>query len=190
MGLDDFTDADNVRDALAGDREAFGRLFDRYARLVRAVAAAVAQDFDAVDDLTQETFLRAFRSIGSLKDPAKFGIWIQGIARLTAREGRRRLARMHRGGAEELSLVGDSSSVALERDEQQRRVLAAVGELPECERLVVHAYFFHQQKADDAAAALGLSRSGYYAALNRGLDRLRKKLKQDDATSATARAER
>ena len=63
----EITDAEDVRRALAGDREAFGRLFDRHARSVRAVVAAVSCDFQAVEDMTQETFLRAHERLGNAK---------------------------------------------------------------------------------------------------------------------------
>jgi RNA polymerase sigma-70 factor, ECF subfamily len=81
---------------IAGDREAFGRLFDRYARLVRAVVVAVSGDFGMVEDLTQETFLRAYRRLGSLNDSEDFCVCIQGIARLVAMERRREFAHNRR----------------------------------------------------------------------------------------------
>ena len=61
MGNNEPTDADLVASVLAGDREAFGGLYDRYARLVRAVVYGVARDWPTVQDLTQECFLRAYR---------------------------------------------------------------------------------------------------------------------------------
>ena len=54
-------DADLVARVLAGDVEAFGCLYDRYARLVRAVVYRVGHDAPIVHDLTQECFLRAYR---------------------------------------------------------------------------------------------------------------------------------
>ena len=83
------TDADDVRRTLTGEREAFGRLFDRHARSVRAVVAAVSCDFQAVEDMTQESFLRAHERLASLRDPTAFRGWIHGIARIVAKEGHR-----------------------------------------------------------------------------------------------------
>jgi RNA polymerase sigma factor (sigma-70 family) len=186
------SDADDVCSARGGDCDAFGRLFDRHAPLVRSVVAAIARDFDAVDDLTQETFLRAYRGLGGLKDAARFGDWIRGIARMTARERRRQLARTRlRRGDEDVRLVADDgTNEAVERDEQARRVTAAVAALPERERLAVHAYYFHDRNVDEASAALGLSRSGFYAALQRGVSRLRQRLADAAPPSLGARTER
>ncbi len=52
------SDAELVAESLAGDREAFGQLYDRHARLVRAVVVAASGDWPSVDDMTQACFLR------------------------------------------------------------------------------------------------------------------------------------
>lgn len=56
------TDAELVADALAGNREAFGQLYDRHARTVRALVAAVSTDWNAVADMKPWFFL----SLGDL----------------------------------------------------------------------------------------------------------------------------
>jgi RNA polymerase sigma-70 factor, ECF subfamily len=192
MSQSEPSDADDVRRTLAGDREAFGRLFDRHARLVRTVVTAVSGDFGAVEDLTQETFLRAYRGLKSLHDISKFRAWIQGIARMVAREQCRHLVRDSlRIEASEVGLVADvPTSDVLQHDEEQRLVMSAMAELPDRERLAMHAYFFHEQNADEAAAAMGISRSGFYAALDRGVNHLRQRLGGPLRSSANARNEK
>jgi RNA polymerase sigma-70 factor (ECF subfamily) len=192
MSQSEPSDADDVRRTLTGDREAFARLFDRHARLVRAVVVAVSGDFGSVEDLTQETFLRAYRGLGSLHDINKFRVWIQGIARTVAREQRRHFARESlRIETSDVGLVADvPTSDALQHDEEQRLVMSAMAELPDRERLAVHAYFFHEQNADEAAAAMGISRSGFYAALDRGVNHLRQRLGGALRPSANTRNEK
>jgi RNA polymerase sigma-70 factor, ECF subfamily len=187
MSPSPFTDADDVRLTLAGDREAFGRLYDRHARGVRAVAAAVSGDFTSVEDLTQEAFLRGYRRLASLRDAAAFGPWIQGVARLVARERRRQLSREHHHfGADHAELASmDETCPSIELNEEHRRVIAAIVELPERERLAIHAYYLHEQSADQAADAIGMSRSGFYVALERGISRLRKRLEVSSSSPKT-----
>jgi len=171
-------DAEDVRRTLTGDREAFGRLFDRHARSVRSVVAAVSCDFQAVEDMTQETFLRAHQRLATLKDPAAFRGWIHGIARLVAKEGWRQHTRhQERPISTDVAFQdGGSGAHVVETREQQQLVLQLLMDLPERERLAVHAYFFHEQQADEAAAAMEISRSGFYAALERGLRRIRQRI--------------
>jgi RNA polymerase sigma-70 factor (ECF subfamily) len=141
-------DADLVARVLAGDGEAFGCLYDRYARLVRAVVHRVGNNAPTVQDLTQECFLRAYRNLSRLRQPDRFGSWIVGIARQVAREHRRSVRRdRHRFVADEtLEVWSDPDvSAAVQTAEQTEIVLRRVGELPERERLAVHAFFLQSK---------------------------------------------
>lgn len=171
-------DSADVHATLAGDREAFGRLYDRHARRVRAIVAAVSGDWAAVEDLTQETFLRTYTRLGRLRDPRRFGPWIDGFARLVARERRRQASRDRHefpGETPESLANGGPESGAILSEEVQK-IMRALSGLGERERLAVHAYFFLDQNADEAADSIGLSRSAYYALLKRTLARLQKAL--------------
>ena len=86
-------DAELVARTLAGDRDCFGQLYDRYARLVRAVVRPASSDDAAMHDLAQDCFLRAYRGLERLREPEKFGPWLVGIARQVAAECRRKQRR-------------------------------------------------------------------------------------------------
>ena len=81
-------DAELVAETLSGNREAFGRLYDRHARTVRAVVAGVPGDWAAVEDMTQACFLLAYRNLPKLREAQKFEPWIVGMARHVGRERR------------------------------------------------------------------------------------------------------
>ena len=168
-------DADLVARARLGDRDAFGGLYDRYARLVRAVVYRVAGGTSSTSDLTQECFLRAYRHLARLRQPDRFGAWIVGIARQVAREHRRSLRRdRHRFGTIELlqaEYQADPTG-SVQTEEEIANLLQHVGQLPERERLAIHAFFLQEQSAEQAARVLRLSRSGVYALLQRALARL------------------
>ncbi len=87
------TDAGLVALSRSGDSEAFGQLYDRYARLVRVIANGQSPDASLAADLVQETFLRAYRRLAELREPERFGAWIAGIARHVARERLRSMRR-------------------------------------------------------------------------------------------------
>ncbi|MEX2092359.1 MAG: sigma-70 family RNA polymerase sigma factor [Pirellulales bacterium] len=174
MGLTAKSDAELIAETLAGDREAFGQLYDRHARLVRAVVAGVSGDWSAVEDMTQECFLRAYRKLASLRDRDRFGQWLAGFARRVARERRRSLRRdRHEFGSpvEETLAASDGQAAAHDRD-QIERVMRRLAELPEDERLAIHAFFLEGQNAHQAAERLEISRSGFYALVQRALAHL------------------
>ncbi|MFH1570682.1 MAG: sigma-70 family RNA polymerase sigma factor, partial [Gemmatimonadota bacterium] len=84
------TDADLVRRSRAGDGQAFADLVSRYTGLVHATILATIHDRDAAEDLAQDTFCRAYESIGDLRQPERLGPWLGQIARRTALGWRRR----------------------------------------------------------------------------------------------------
>jgi RNA polymerase sigma-70 factor (ECF subfamily) len=153
-----------------GDREAFGLLYDRFARLARCVAYDAAQNWEAANDITQETFLRAYRRIGTLREPAKFCSWLIGIEKMVILEQRRKPS-MERLGTREPSADDDAARSVEERDELER-IMQLVAQLPEQEGLAIHAYFLNGQNADSTADLLRYSRSGIYALLNRACAKL------------------
>src|SRR5215831_9119678 len=73
-------DATWVAAARDGDRAAFGRLYERYARMVHGVLLARVPVGD-VDDLVQDVFLRALRRLPTLRETRSFGAWLTTIAR-------------------------------------------------------------------------------------------------------------
>ncbi len=73
-------DAPFVEKALQGDRESFATLVRRYQRSIVALSHHILGDFQLGEDAAQESFMRAFKALPTLKDPAKFRSWIGGIA--------------------------------------------------------------------------------------------------------------
>lgn len=79
-GVDD--EARLIERSRGGDAGAFTRLVAVHQGRVRAYIAGSIRRADVVDDLAQEVFLNAFRSLDSFKGEAPFGVWLLGIARL------------------------------------------------------------------------------------------------------------
>ena len=67
--------------AQAGDQEAFGQIFEHHQRFIYKFTYAMSGEHDLAEELTQETFLIAYKSIGSLRGDAKLQTWLCGIAK-------------------------------------------------------------------------------------------------------------
>ena len=76
----DRSDDDLVQAASAGDTEAFNQLVLRWERTIHALAFRVLGREDDARDVTQEAFLRAYRSLPRFKGEAKFSSWLYRIA--------------------------------------------------------------------------------------------------------------
>ncbi|MFQ5807327.1 MAG: RNA polymerase sigma factor [Phycisphaerae bacterium] len=174
-----------------GDRSAFAELYDRRARLIRAICYDATKDLHAAADLTQEVFLRAYQHLGRLHDPQRFAAWLVGIARQVCREWRRQRLREERkvaGFAAHQRMLDTAAEPPDERLVELRDAIASltakeqkrVPSLTEKERLALHAYYLQGRDVEEARAVLGLSRSGFYRVLSSAVERLRRILAKQE----------
>ena len=78
------TEANVIERAKAGDQAAFTEMYRKHSNRVRYICLKVIHDADASEDLTQETFLRAFTKLHTFQGEATFSTWIYRIAFNTA----------------------------------------------------------------------------------------------------------
>jgi RNA polymerase sigma-70 factor, ECF subfamily len=119
-----YGDAQLVRDVAAGDREAFGIIWDRYSRLVRGVLYGAVGPDSSAEDLLQEVFLGFFRGAPRIKDGTLLRSYLIGVAvRTAAVELRRRKVRRWVG----LTSTGDVPEFpVLAADSEGRESLRAL----------------------------------------------------------------
>lgn len=167
--------------AIAGHEAALRTLYDRHRPLAWRLARGFADlDADDVDDVVQESFVRAFRSLASLKDPGRFGPWLLTITRNRSLS---RLARRRAGAdlAEELSREAETSAGEADLPDPEagaevevvRRVIAELPEGPEKETVRLF-YLEGELSAREIAERLGVGKS----AITMRLERFRAKVKR------------
>src|SRR5262245_6996829 len=136
-------DEEIVREVCAGACDLFEQLLRRYNQRLFRIARAVLHSDSEAEDVVQETWLRAFRHLSELAEPAHFSPWISRIALYEAwaraRRNRRQTPgepkRPPAGNAAPGSTSSDPERAA--SDHEIRRVVeAAIDELPEKYRLV------------------------------------------------------
>ena len=148
-----------VEAALRGERDAFERLYDRYAAMVHGILLARVPRID-VEDLVQEVFLTVYRRLTTLRDPAAFPGWIAMIARNRATDHLRRAPR-----TEELSedLTADDSSEA-----EAKAILGIIRSLPEAYRETLVLRLVEGMTGPEIAARTGLTHGSVRVNLHRG----------------------
>jgi len=80
------TDTLLVQRTLAGDQRAFEMLVVKYQRRVERLIGRMVRDTDLVQDIAQETFIRAYRALGQFRGEAQFYTWLYRIAVNTAKK--------------------------------------------------------------------------------------------------------
>ena len=126
---EDTTDQLLVGRCLSGDREAFALLTERYYRPISGFLYRRVQRADVVEDLAQETFLEALRSLRQGKRPEQFGGWLFAIARHRVGKWlRRKQPTIFDPAAPPVDLGVESDQDALEQQEEQENLLAHLEE--------------------------------------------------------------
>lgn len=178
----DHDDASLVARARAGDASAQRAIYERYRPLLHRVAGSFADlDGDDADDVVQESFVRAFRNLGSLEAPERLGAWLMTIARnrsLTRLARRRARVELQTDLSREVEARGEEAvempdpEATLELD-VVRRIVAELPEGPEKE--TVHLFYVEGQlTARQIAERLGVGKS----AVTMRLERFRAKVKR------------
>jgi RNA polymerase sigma-70 factor (ECF subfamily) len=172
----------------AGDDGAFAELQARYAPRVFGYFCRLLRDRAAAEDLTQDVFLRLYRSRERYRPRARFSTWVfhvsQNVARNAMRTRRRRPCT--RLDFEEPSnrqllegLLVDRDEVPsgrLEREELAGAVRAAVAKLAERQRAAVELHQFHDRTYAQVAAELDMTPKAAKSLLYRARNQLREVL--------------
>jgi RNA polymerase sigma-70 factor (ECF subfamily) len=179
------SDGDLVRRTRSGDRAAFGDLCDRYAKVVGVLAYQKIGNAGEAEDVVQEAFLKAYAALDELEDPERFGSWLYGIAFRAAIDWHRRRGRrgpsvsLDAGDGRRLELAagGEAAVDGLLRDESARKVLEALGALPEKYRLVLTLRYLRAMSYKEIAEHLGEPAGTVANRIHRAAGLLREKLR-------------
>jgi len=169
------SDIDLVNAVLNGEREAFEPLVRRYERLVWACALRVMHNHQQVEDVVQQSFYTAYRTLGSLRKGSSFGPWIAKIATRTATRSRQKLDRESPTDAQTIEQAASSNG---KLDDGHARLLDAVGQLPKHENVVVTLRYFDGHSVQTIAELTGRPLGTVTKQLSRAHDRLRLKLRE------------
>jgi RNA polymerase sigma-70 factor (ECF subfamily) len=180
-------DAQLVFRCLEGDTDAYQDLVRRYEGAVYATAFYYVGRYGAAEDVAQEAFMAAYRSLPWLKEAEKFGPWLKAV---TCRTGANWLRRHQKRLLVETPLpsrrsvsiedVREGPRGNLERDERYERVQRAVDALPERYRLPVLLRYLQELSYDEISAFTGESRDEIRGILQRAGRQLRDILAESD----------
>ncbi len=183
------SEAELMAEVARGETSLFREIVEKYQNQVMNTVYRFTGDYYQAEDLTQEVFIRVFKSAKRYRPKAKFKTWLFKIvvnlclnyrrdrarnrtqsldAPLTTKDGE--LAREVR------SPNGDIPDIALEEMELKRTVREAVDSLPENQRIVVILQRFEEMSYKEISDTLGVSLSAVESLLFRARQNLRRKL--------------
>ena len=174
-----------VRKSMMGDRASFEELVRRTARLVFSRVFLEVGDVHRAEDLVQETFLIAWRSIRQVSEPAGFRSWLFTIAHSVVVDAARRESRKKRlpqRNREDADVIGtiaaaEASPVSVaEKNEEREQVLSVLRSLPEEYRTPLMLRYIGGADYQTIGQQLGLTNGSLRGMLSRGLSMLRSRL--------------
>jgi RNA polymerase sigma-70 factor, ECF subfamily len=179
-GLADVADEQLVeRCQSSGCDQAASELVRRHLRRVRAVIFPMLLDHAVADDLTQETFLRAWRGLSGFRAEARFSTWLTRIAWNVLQDELARRERSATVAPESFeitcSTTGRPDEAVLQRELDQQ-IAAALAELSPKLRAAIVLTGLQQLSPDDAAELEGCSVSTMYWRIHEARRRLEQRL--------------
>ena len=183
FNLATMTDAMLVRRVLDGDTAAFTTLVDRHAAACTRFATRMLGNREDAEDATQETFLRAYRSLARYEERQAFRTWLFQILINRCRTAAVRRQRRHR-----MFLVDDnavaSASVrpAAEASDLRAELQRVVDALDADQREAFLLKHVEQLSYDEMAAATGVGVSALKMRVKRACDRMQWMLREGEAS--------
>ena len=178
-------DAELIQRVLDGDDTAFSALVKKYQRSVHALVWRKIGDFHIAEDITQDTFLKAYQRLSTLKKPQRFASWLYVIAAnhcsTWLRKKRLRTQSLEDTNSAQLEKATYSGHVIAENErtvaESQREVVKKLlAKLQESERTVITLYYLGEMTYEEISEFLGVS----VAAIKNRLYRARRRLKEEE----------
>jgi RNA polymerase sigma factor (sigma-70 family) len=169
-----------VRHAQEGDREAYGRVVEVTTPMAYSVAYRVLRDPGLAEDACQESYLRAYRRLGELRDPAAFAGWLRRIVVTVASNMRRahRATWLPLNDALDVPVLDEAEG---QWSEAQRRTLArALFNLTPAERRLCDRRYHGGWSVTRLAADAGVDEAAIRKRLQRVRDKLRREMEMSE----------
>lgn len=185
------SDEELVEACLAGEESAFDVLVGRWEKRIRGAIYRFVGSEDDARDLCQEAFLKAYKSLGSFKQEARFSSWLYQIAlnlcrdRLRRRRGRTMVSldELEESGAA-MTMPGPSALEMLQERDVSRLVASAIASLADEQREVIILKEYQGLTFLEIALVLDMPISTVKTRLYRGLDQLRSRLERQGIRGA------
>ena len=175
-----------IQRVLRGDDDAFSVLVEKYQKQVHALVWRKIGDFHIAEEITQDTFLKAYKRLATLKEPQRFVGWLYVIAANLCTSWLRKkrlqthsLEHLEQEDKDQLERGAYSEFVVEENErisgQTQRHVVKKLlAKLPESERTVMTLHYFAEMSCPEIGAFLGVSANTIKSRLRRAQQRLKK----------------
>lgn len=151
-----------INNVLAGDKDAFGILVDRYQDMAYTIAVRILHDPDEAADVVQESFVKSYEVLDGFRGDAKFSSWIYRIVYRKALDRLKAIKRRRTDAFDRLQEGAmatedtDNAIQQLMKAERREMVKNAISKLKPDEQTLILLYYFEESSIKEIAEVLGL----------------------------------
>ena len=168
---------------LDGDTRAFAILVDRYKDLVFTLALRMLKNREEAEEVSQDTFIKVFKSLGKFKGDSKFSTWIYRITyngcldRLKKHKQEYNCIPLDDYTERQLMTL-DNAVDAMEVQEQQQAIKECLQLLPKEDAFLLTLYYYEEQSLEEISKIMGITANNVKVKLYRSRKKLTSILKE------------
>jgi len=172
-------DSQAISAVLRGDKTSYEMLVDKHKKMVYGIAWSRLGDSDLSEDAAQETFIKAYTYLGTLREPDKFAGWLARIARNVCNSLGRR-AKRDRAFKERWAVLESAETEPRldERESLTQQLWESFADLPALHREALTIFYVEGKSVAEAATALGITETALKTRLHRARLALRVQLER------------
>ena len=176
------TDIELIKQVLAGDQGAYAELVKRHQRFVFTLALRFSKNREDAEEIAQDCFVKAYRSLNSFQQTAKFSTWMYTIVYTTS------MTFLRKKRLDTQSIDSEDSHIQLENQvssfnadqvEQKSKYAylnMAISQLLPDDAAIITLFYKGEQSLEEIAKALGMESNTVKVKLHRARHRLKEKL--------------
>ncbi len=171
------TDQQLIEKTLEGDTRSFGILVEKYQAYVFTISLRMLKVKEEAEEVAQDTFVKAFESLGTFRGDSKFSSWLYSIAYRKALD---RIRKNKRSQTSELleeitesdTMLVENALEVLESKERKQKIKDCIMQLPEVDAALITLYYFEEQSVKEIASITDLSEENIKVKLYRSRKKL------------------
>jgi len=179
------SDAELIGQTLTGNQAAYAELVKRHQRFVFTLALRYAKIREDAEEIAQDTFIKAYRSLASFKGQSKFSTWLYSIVYTTAMTFLRK-KRVDTDSIDDennfVKIENQASAYDVNSAETRSRSFyldQAIGQLLPDDAAIITLFYKGEQSLEEIALAMGMETNTVKVKLFRARQRLREKLERN-----------
>ncbi|MBQ4803770.1 RNA polymerase sigma factor [Aquimarina sp. MMG015] len=166
-----------IKQVLEGDVNAFSTLVERYQNLVYTVIYRMVRNKEEAEEIAQDTFIKAYKSLSNYRGEAKFSTWLYTIAyrkSLDAIKTKKRFVAtelIEEISEGEVTNVNDALSYL--QDKERKQIISdSILKLPEEEAVIITLYYFEEKSVKEIKDIVGITENNIKIKLYRSRKKL------------------